>query len=148
MSLIPVRSIQLSAFRCVSAFNFSVSAVSCQLWYAQLLISAFQLSVVSFPMPQPLKTALVTGITGQDGSYLAELLLDKGYAVHGLVRRTSNVVRSRIEHLTRDDKIYNRQLFLHDGDLSDDTTLRKVFREVQPDEVYHLAGQTHVGLSF
>ncbi|MFL6515064.1 MAG: GDP-mannose 4,6-dehydratase [Chthoniobacterales bacterium] len=99
-------------------------------------------------MPQLPKTALVTGITGQDGSYLAELLLDKGYAVHGLVRRTSNVVRSRIEHLTRDDKIYNRQLFLHDGDLSDDTTLRKVFREVQPDEVYHLAGQTHVGLSF
>jgi GDPmannose 4,6-dehydratase len=99
-------------------------------------------------MPQSEKTALVTGITGQDGSYLAELLLDKGYAVHGIVRRTSNLVRSRIEHLRLDDKIYGQRLFLHYGDLSDGTTLRRIFREVQPDEIYHLAGQSHVGLSF
>lgn len=96
----------------------------------------------------PEKIALITGITGQDGSYLTELLLDKGYDVHGVVRRTSNLLRSRIEHLRRDEKIYNRRLFLHYGDLSDGTTLRRIFRKVQPTEVYHLAGQSHVGLSF
>src|SRR6266481_8521150 len=94
------------------------------------------------------KTALITGITGQDGSYLTELLLQKGYAVHGIVRRTSNLLRSRIEHLRRDPKIYGKTLFLHYGDLSDTTTLRRIFREVGPTEVYHLAGQSHVGLSF
>ena len=93
-------------------------------------------------------TALITGITGQDGSYLTELLLEKGYAIHGIVRRTSNLQRSRIEHLRRDPKIYNKTLFLHYGDLSDTTTLRRIFGEVQPSEVYHLAGQSHVGLSF
>jgi GDPmannose 4,6-dehydratase len=93
-------------------------------------------------------TALITGITGQDGSYLAELLLGKGYAVHGLVRRTSNLVRSRIEHLRNDATIYGRDFFLHYSDLSDATTLRRIFRTVQPTEVYHLAGQSHVGLSF
>ena len=94
------------------------------------------------------KRALITGITGQDGSYLTELLLGKGYAVHGVVRRTSNLLRSRIEHLRMDDSIYGRQLFLHYGDLSDGTTLRRIFAQVQPAEVYHLAGQSHVGLSF
>src|SRR5437588_1286230 len=94
------------------------------------------------------KIALITGITGQDGSYLTELLLEKGYAIHGIVRRTSNLVRSRIEHLRRDPKIYDKNLFLHYGDLSDTTTLRRIFREVQPTELYHLAGQSHVGLSF
>jgi GDPmannose 4,6-dehydratase len=94
------------------------------------------------------KIALVTGITGQDGSYLTELLLQKGYAVHGVVRRTSNLLRSRIEHLRRDDEIYGKNLFLHYGDLSDTTTLRRIFREVGPSELYHLAGQSHVGLSF
>ena len=92
--------------------------------------------------------ALITGITGQDGSYLAELLLEKGYAVHGVVRRTSNLLRSRIEHLRTDDSIYASRLFLHYGDLSDGTTLRRIFAQVQPAEVYHLAGQSHVGLSF
>ena len=92
--------------------------------------------------------ALITGITGQDGSYLAELLLEKGYLVHGIVRRTSNLLRSRIEHLRRDEKIYGKRLFLHYGDLSDTTTLRRIFREVGPSELYHLAGQSHVGLSF
>src|SRR6266481_592240 len=94
------------------------------------------------------KIALITGITGQDGSYLTELLLQKGYAVHGIVRRTSNLLRSRIEHLRRDPKIYGKTLFLHYGDLSDTTTLRRIFREVGPSELYHLAGQSHVGLSF
>jgi GDPmannose 4,6-dehydratase len=94
------------------------------------------------------KVALITGITGQDGSYLTELLLGKGYAVHGIVRRTSNLLRSRIEHLRRDPKVYDKSLFLHYGDLSDTTTLRRIFREVQPSEIYHLAGQSHVGLSF
>jgi GDPmannose 4,6-dehydratase len=94
------------------------------------------------------KVALITGVTGQDGSYLTELLLEKGYAVHGIVRRTSNLLRSRIEHLRRDPKIYDKSLFLHYGDLSDTTTLRRIFREVQPSELYHLAGQSHVGLSF
>jgi GDPmannose 4,6-dehydratase len=94
------------------------------------------------------KIALITGITGQDGSYLTELLLEKGYTVHGVVRRTSNLQRSRIEHLRRNSKVYDKTLFLHYGDLSDTTTLRRIFREVQPSEVYHLAGQSHVGLSF
>ena len=94
------------------------------------------------------KIALITGITGQDGSYLTELLLQKGYAVHGIVRRTSNLLRSRIEHLRRDPKIYGKTLFLHYGDLSDTTTLRRIFRKVGPSELYHLAGQSHVGLSF
>ena len=94
------------------------------------------------------KIALITGITGQDGSYLAELLLEKGYAVHGIVRRTSNLLRSRIEHLRNDESVYGKSLFLHYGDLSDVTTLRRIFSEVQPTEIYHLAGQSHVGLSF
>jgi GDPmannose 4,6-dehydratase len=94
------------------------------------------------------KTALVTGITGQDGSYLTELLLEKGYVVHGVVRRTSNLLRSRIEHLRGNEEIYGKSLFLHYGDLSDGTTLRRIFSEVQPAEIYHLAGQSHVGLSF
>ena len=94
------------------------------------------------------KIALITGITGQDGSYLAELLLTKGYTVHGIVRRTSNLLRSRIEHLRRDDKVYGKKLFLSYGDLSDGTTLRRIFHEVKPTELYHLAGQSHVGLSF
>lgn len=99
-------------------------------------------------MDQRRKTALITGITGQDGSYLTELLLEKGYAVHGIVRRTSNLLRSRIEHLRQDEQVYGKSLFLHYGDLSDGTTLRRIFAAVRPDEVYHLAGQSHVGLSF
>jgi GDP-mannose 4,6-dehydratase len=94
------------------------------------------------------KIALITGITGQDGSYLAELLLEKGYTVHGIVRRTSHLARSRIEHLRRDEKIYGRRLFLHYGDLSDSATLSRIIADVQPLELYHLAGQSHVGVSF
>ncbi len=92
--------------------------------------------------------ALITGITGQDGSYLAELLLEKGYEVHGVVRRTSNLARSRIDHLTRNPDVYGKRFFLHYGDLLDATTLRRIFKKVRPTEVYHLAGQSHVGLSF
>ncbi len=95
------------------------------------------------------KVALITGITGQDGSYLAELLLEKGYAVHGIVRRTSNLARLRLDHL-RDyaAAATGQRFFLHYSDLSDGTTLRRIFAEVRPAEVYHLAGQSHVGLSF
>src|SRR5438132_1096586 len=88
------------------------------------------------------KVALITGITGQDGSYLSELLLEKGYIVHGIVRRTSNLLRSRIEHLRRDEKIYGRRLFLHYGDLADSTTLRRILDHVRPTELYHLAAKT------
>jgi len=92
--------------------------------------------------------ALITGITGQDGSYLADLLLEKGYEVHGIVRRTSSLERSRLEHLYQDPAVYNKRLFLHYGELSDPTTIRRVLAKVGPDEIYHLAGQSHVGLSF
>ena len=94
------------------------------------------------------KTALVTGITGQDGSYLTELLLKKGYQVHGVVRRSSSFNRWRIDHLIKDDRIYGNKLYLHYADLNDDASLRRIFKKVGPDEFYHLAGQSHVGLSF
>ena len=89
-------------------------------------------------------TALISGITGQDGSYLAEILLEKGYEVHGLVRRSSQFNRNRIEHLRKQGK----PLSLHYADLHDQTTLRRILTKIQPDEFYHLAGQSHVGLSF
>ena len=92
--------------------------------------------------------ALITGITGQDGSYLAELLLEKGYLVPGIVRRSSSMNRWRIDHLVQDENIYGNSLFLHYADLSDDASLRRIFSKVDPDEVYHLAGQSHVALSF
>jgi GDPmannose 4,6-dehydratase len=92
--------------------------------------------------------AFITGITGQDGSYLTEFLLEKGYEVHGVVRRTSNLARSRIDHLYRDPEIYGRTLFLHYADLDDTTSLRRLLLKLTPGEVYHLAGQSHVGLSF
>jgi GDPmannose 4,6-dehydratase len=92
--------------------------------------------------------ALITGITGQDGSYLAELLLQKGYTVHGIVRRASMFNRSRIEHLRGDPAIYGQRLFLDYADLHDATTLRRLVHRIRPDELYHLAGQSHVGLSF
>lgn len=92
--------------------------------------------------------ALITGITGQDGSYLSELLISKGYEVHGLVRRTSSLDRSRLDHLYSNPDVYNKKLFLHYGELSDTTPLRRTLQKVAPDEIYHLAGQSHVGLSF
>lgn len=98
--------------------------------------------------PVNTQTAFITGITGQDGSYLTELLLARGYVVHGLVRRASLFNRSRIEHLRLNPEIYGKSLFLHYSDLHDLTSLRRIFRQVRPTEVYHLAGQSHVGLSF
>lgn len=95
-----------------------------------------------------MKKVLITGITGQDGSYLAELLLEKGYEVHGVVRRSSVYNRSRIEHLISDAKIYNKKLFLHYCDIQDVTTMRRILNRYEPCEFYHLAGQSHAGLSF
>jgi GDPmannose 4,6-dehydratase len=95
-----------------------------------------------------MKRALISGITGQDGSYLLEHLLAEGYEVHGIVRRASSFNRSRIEHLRTDPDIYDKLLFLHYSDLTDGTSLRRIFRKVAPREYYHLAGQSHVGLSF
>jgi len=94
------------------------------------------------------KRALITGITGQDGSYLAELLLVKGYEVHGIIRRSSSFNTARIDHLYRDPHEEGARLFLHYGDLSDGTALRKVLERVQPDEVYNLGAQSHVKVSF
>lgn len=94
------------------------------------------------------KKAFITGITGQDGSYLAELLLSKGYAVRGLVRRASAFNRTRIDHLRTDENIESGRLKLHDGELSDFTSFHRLMHKVEPDEIYHLAGQSHVGLSF
>lgn len=94
------------------------------------------------------KRALITGVTGQDGSYLTELLLEQGYEVHGLVRRTSSLERSRLRQLYSDPKIHNQRLFLHYADLDDPTTMRRSLGKVAPEEIYHLAGQSHVGLSF
>lgn len=92
--------------------------------------------------------ALITGITGQDGSYLTELLLENGYEVHGIVRRSSTLERSRLGHFYTDESVYNQRLFLHYADLSDTTTIRRIINKVRPTEFYHLAGQSHVGLSF
>jgi GDPmannose 4,6-dehydratase len=95
-----------------------------------------------------MKRALITGITGQDGSYLAELLLDKGYEVHGIKRRSSSFNTDRIEHLYQDPHLANRRLILHYGDLTDSTNLIRVVQEVQPDEIYNLGAQSHVAVSF
>lgn len=94
------------------------------------------------------KKALITGITGQDGSYLTELLLEKGYAVHGIVRRASSFNRHRIEHLIQNRNIYNQTLFLHYGDMTDSSALNRIIERTEPDEVYNLAAQSHVGISF
>jgi len=95
-----------------------------------------------------MKKALITGITGQDGSYLAELLLAKGYEVHGIIRRASTFNTGRIDHLYRDPHINGVRLFLHYGDIADSTNLIKLLYRIQPDEVYHLAAQSHVRVSF
>src|SRR5262245_64369999 len=94
------------------------------------------------------KTALLTGITGQDGSYLAELLLSKGYRVHGLIRRSSTFHTGRIEHLYQDPHEAGARLFLHYGDLADAGSLTNLLYEVRPDETYHLGAQSHVRISF
>lgn len=94
------------------------------------------------------KVALITGITGQDGSYLTEFLLDKGYKVHGIKRRASSFNTQRIDHLYQDPHQENRNLFLHYGDMTDSTNLIRIIQEVQPDEIYNLAAMSHVHVSF
>jgi len=95
-----------------------------------------------------MKSALVTGITGQDGSYLAELLLEKGYIVHGIIRRASVFNTERIEHLYNNNKILDNKLFLHHGDLCDSSNLNRLIEKCQPDEIYNLGAQSHVQVSF
>ena len=94
------------------------------------------------------KTALITGITGQDGSYLAELLLDKGYEVHGIKRRSSSFNTSRIDHLYQDPHVDNPRLVLHYGDLTDSSSLTRIIQQIQPNEIYNLGAQSHVAVSF
>jgi GDPmannose 4,6-dehydratase len=95
-----------------------------------------------------MKTALITGITGQDGSYLADLLLSKGYEVHGVIRRASTFNTSRIDHLYQDRHVNGVKLFLHYGDLADSVQMVKLIYTLKPDEIYHLAAQSHVRVSF
>eukprot|EP01036_Dinobryon_divergens_P061039 gene61039-81385_t len=95
-----------------------------------------------------MKKALITGITGQDGAYLAELLLNKGYKVHGIKRRSSFFNTDRIDHLYRDPHESGVRLFLHYGDLTDSSSLIRIIQQVQPDEIYNLAAQSHVAVSF
>jgi GDPmannose 4,6-dehydratase len=92
--------------------------------------------------------AFVTGISGQDGSYLVELLLEKGYEVHGTIRRASVFNTQRIDHLMQDEKIYNKKLFLHHGDVTDPVNINQLISSIRPDEVYNLAAQSHVKVSF
>ncbi|HAN71986.1 MAG TPA: GDP-mannose 4,6-dehydratase, partial [Actinobacteria bacterium] len=94
------------------------------------------------------KRALITGVTGQDGSYMAQQLLDKGYEVHGVVRRSSTFNRSRIDHLHHDEHIPGRNLHLHYGDVTDAARMQQLVREIHPHEVYNLAAQSHVRVSF
>ena len=94
------------------------------------------------------KVALITGVTGQDGSYLAELLLEKGYIVHGLKRRSSSFNTSRIDHLYQDPHEKNAKFFLHYGDLIDSTNIFNLIQNIQPDEIYNLGAQSHVAVSF
>ena len=97
---------------------------------------------------QQRKTALITGITGQDGSYLAEFLLEKGYHVHGIKRRSSQFNTARIDHLYQDPHEQDVRFFLHHGDLTDSSNIVRIIQEVQPDEIYNLAAQSHVQVSF
>jgi len=94
------------------------------------------------------KVALITGITGQDGSYLAELLIEKGYIVHGIKRRASSFNTDRIDHLYQDPHSTDQNFILHYGDLTDSTNIIRIVQQVQPDEIYNLAAQSHVAVSF
>ena len=95
-----------------------------------------------------LKTALITGITGQDGSYLAEFLLEKGYIVHGIKRRSSSFNTERVDHIYQDPHVNEQRFVLHYGDLTDSTNLIRIIQETQPDEIYNLGAQSHVAVSF
>jgi GDPmannose 4,6-dehydratase len=95
-----------------------------------------------------MKTALITGITGQDGSYLTELLLEKGYEVHGIIRRASSFNTQRIDHLYNNPELREKRLFLHHGDITDSSNINRILEKVEPDEIYNLAAQSHVMVSF
>ena len=95
-----------------------------------------------------MKKALITGVTGQDGSYLAEFLINKGYKVHGIKRRSSLINTARIDHIYQDPQEADPKLILHHGDLTDTSSLIRIVQEVQPDEIYNLAAQSHVAVSF
>ena len=99
-------------------------------------------------MTERIKIALISGITGQDGSYLAEFLLSKGYEVHGIKRRSSSFNASRIEHIYQDPHVNDQNFFLHYGDLTDSTNLIRIIQQVNPDEIYNLGAQSHVAVSF
>ena len=105
-------------------------------------------SIKSEGKKEGVKTALITGITGQDGSYLAELLLSKGYEVHGIIRRSSTFNTSRIDHIFVDLHDPDARLFLHHGDLSDSEQISNIIYNLKPDEIYHLGAQSHVRVSF
>jgi GDPmannose 4,6-dehydratase len=94
------------------------------------------------------KVALITGVTGQDGSYLAEFLLEKGYTVHGIKRRASSFNTQRVDHIYQDPHVDNARFKLHYGDLSDSSNLTRIIQETQPDEIYNLGAQSHVAVSF
>ena len=94
------------------------------------------------------KKALITGVTGQDGSYLVEFLLGKNYEVHGIKRRSSSLNTQRVDHLYQDPHENNPQFFMHYGDLTDSTNLIRLIKEIQPDEIYNLGAQSHVAVSF
>ena len=94
------------------------------------------------------KVALITGVTGQDGSYLAELLLEKGYIVHGIKRRSSSFNTQRIDHIYQDRHLDNNQFILHYGDLTDSSNIIRIIKETKPDEIYNLGAQSHVAVSF
>ena len=94
------------------------------------------------------KTALITGITGQDGSYLTEILINKGYTVHGIIRRSSSFNTGRIDHLYNNPELLNKKLFLHHGDVTDTSNLNRLLEKTKPDEIYNLAAQSHVKVSF
>ena len=96
-----------------------------------------------------MKKALITGITGQDGSYLAELLLEKGYEVHGIIRRSSSFNRGRIDHIyIQNQSLMNKRLYLHYGDVTDTSNLNRLLEKINPSEIYNLAAQSHVKVSF
>ncbi len=112
------------------------------------LRSGFRMQTLIIRWKNPMKKALITGITGQDGAYLTELLLAKGYEVHGVKRRSSSFNTGRIDHLYEDPHADNPRLFLHYGDMTDATNLIRIVQETQPDEIYNLAAQSHVQVSF
>jgi len=98
-------------------------------------------------MNKTLKKALITGVTGQDGSYLAGILLEKGYEVHGIIRRSSSFNTGRIDHIINDEK-YKDQFFFHHGDVTDSSNINRLLEKIEPDEIYNLAAQSHVQVSF